>query len=73
MKLPESCKIHPTFTIALLERYQGPNPKKQVVEIEVDDAGRKMESIIAIGPSNHDSEKHVFLVKLEGYSHDENT
>jgi len=28
IKLPESWKIHPTFNIALLERYRGTDPKK---------------------------------------------
>jgi hypothetical protein len=73
LKLPESWRIHPTFTIALLERYRGDNPKKQVVEIEADDTGWKMESVIASGPSNDDPKKHVYLVKWEGYSYDENT
>jgi len=31
-----------------------------------------MESIIASGPSDDDSRKHLYLVKWEGYSHDEN-
>jgi len=73
LKLPESWKIHPTFNISLLERYRGEDPKKQVIEIEADDAGWKMESIIASGPSDDDARKHVYLVKWEGYSHDENT
>jgi len=73
LKLPESWKIHPTFNIALLERYRGTNPKKQVVEIKADDAGWKMESIIASGPSDDDPRKHVYLVKWEGYLHNENT
>jgi hypothetical protein len=56
-----------------MERYRGTDPKKQVIEIEADSAGWKMESIIASGPSDDDSRKHVYLVKWEGYSHDENT
>jgi hypothetical protein len=56
-----------------LERYRGTDPKKQVVEIEDDNAGWKMESIIASGPSDDDPRKHVYLVKWEGYTHDENT
>jgi hypothetical protein len=47
--------------------------KKQLVEIEVDDAGWKMKSIIASGPSDNDPRKHVYLVKSEGYSHEEYT
>ena len=73
LKLPVSCKIHPTFNIGLLEKYQGKNPEKEVVEIEADDAGWKMELIITSGPLNDDVIKHVYLVKWEGYSHEENT
>jgi hypothetical protein len=32
-----------------------------------------MESIIASGPSDNDPTKHVFLVKWEGFTHEENT
>jgi hypothetical protein len=72
LKLSDSLKIQPTFNITLLERCRGTNPKKQVVERVADDAGWKMESIIASGPSDNDIRKHVYLVKWEGYSHDEN-
>ena len=44
-----------------------------MVEIEADDSGRKMESILASGPSNSDPRKHVYLVKWEGFTHEENT
>jgi hypothetical protein len=73
LKLPSTWKIHPTFNISLLERYRGTDPKKQVIEIEDDSAGWKMESIITSGPSDDDPRKHVYLAKREGYSHDENT
>jgi hypothetical protein len=73
LKLPETWKIHLTFNIALLERYRGTEPKKQVVEIEAKDAGWKMESIIASRPSDDNPQNHVYLVKWEGYSQDENT
>jgi hypothetical protein len=73
LKLPDSWKIHPTFNISVLERYRGDNPKEQVVEIEADDAGWQMESIIASGPSDDNPKKHGYLLKWEGYSHDENT
>jgi hypothetical protein len=59
LKLPESWKIHPTCNIALLEQYRGTDPKKRVVEIEADDAGWKMESIIACRPSDDNARKHV--------------
>ena len=74
-KLPllDSWKIHSTFNICLLERYPGIDPKKQVLEIEADDAGWKRESIIASGPSDEDPPKHVYLINWKGYSHDENT
>jgi len=73
LKLLESWKIHLTLNIALLERYRGSDPKKQIVEIEADDAGWIMEEIIASRPSDDDPWKHVYLVNWEGYSHDENT
>jgi len=73
LPLPDSWKIHPTFYISLLERYRGTDPTKQVLEIEADDAGWKMESIIASSSSNEDPPKHVHLVNWEGYSHDEDT
>ena len=53
-------------------RYRGKNPEKEVVEIEADDAGWKMESLIASGPSNDDATMHVYLVKWEDYSHEDN-
>jgi hypothetical protein len=59
--------------VSLLEKYRGTNPEKEVVEIEADDSGWKMESIIASGPSDYDASKHVFLVKWEGFPHEENT
>jgi len=36
LELPQSCKIHPTFNINLLEQYRGQDPKKQIAEIEAD-------------------------------------
>jgi len=72
LKLPDSWKIHPTSNIALLENYQGTNPKKQVVKIEADNTGCKMEAIIPSGSSDDNPRKYVYLVKWEGYSHDEN-
>jgi hypothetical protein len=59
--------------IALLERYQGKKPERDVIEIEVDNAGWKMEKIIASGPSNDNAMKHVYLVKWEGFLYDEST
>jgi hypothetical protein len=73
LRLPDSWKIHPVFNIALLERYRGKDPGKQMAEIEEDDSGWKMEKIIASGPSNDNAKKHVYLVKWEGFSQDENT
>jgi hypothetical protein len=73
LKLPDTWKIHPVFNIALLERYRGTNPKEKVIEIEADDSGWKMESIIASGPSDNDNSKHVYLIKWEGFTHEENT
>jgi len=73
ISLRDSWKIHLTFDIALLERYRGSDPRKQVVEIEADDAGWEMVSIIASGPSDEDAKKHAYLVKWEGYLLDEKT
>jgi len=73
LKLPTKWKIHPVFNISLLEKYRGTNPEREVVEIEADDSGWKIESIIASGPSDDDGSKHVYLVKWEGFPHEENT
>jgi hypothetical protein len=73
LKLPTKWKIHPVFNISLLEKYQGTNPEREVIGIEADDSGWKMEAIIASGPTNDDTSKYVFLVKWEGFSHKENT
>jgi len=62
LKLLFTWKIHPTFIIARLEKYRRKNPKRQVIEIEADDRGWKMESIIASGPSDDDPRKQVYLV-----------
>jgi hypothetical protein len=73
LKLADSWMIHQTFNIALLDRYRGENLKKRVIEVKADDACWKMESIIASGPSDDNPKKHDYLVKWEGYLHDENT
>ena len=44
-----------------------------MVEIEADDSGWKMESIIASGPTDNDHKKHIYLEKWEGFTHEENT
>jgi len=44
-----------------------------VAEIEADDAGWEMESIIASRPSVDDHWNLLILVKWEEYSHNENT
>jgi hypothetical protein len=72
LELPAAWKIHPKFNIALLDRYRGKNPDREVVEIEANDAGWKMEMVIGSGLSNNDAAKHVYLIKWEGYSHQEN-
>jgi len=73
IKLPDSWKIHPTFTIALLEWYRRSDTKKQVIQMDADNAGWKMESMVASGPSHDDAKLHLYLVKWEGFSHDEYT
>jgi len=45
-------KIHPTFNITLLERFQGNNAEKEVVEINTDNTDQWMDKKIASGPSN---------------------
>lgn len=44
-----------------------------MVEIEADDAGWKMENMIACGPSKDDIKKHFYLVTQEGFTQEENT
>jgi len=73
LSLPESWKIHPVFNVDLLERCKGTNPKKQVVEVEADMEDWVMETIIASGPSDGNSKKHVFLVKWKDFAQEENT
>jgi hypothetical protein len=73
LKLPDKWKIHPVFNVSLLERYRGTNPEREVVEVEADVPGWKMVSIIASGPSDNDNSKHVYLVKWEGFTREENT
>lgn len=57
----------------MLERYRGQNPQRKVVQIEADDAGWKMENMIACGPSKDDVKKHFYLVTQEGFTQEENT
>jgi hypothetical protein len=73
LKLPDKLKIHPVFNRSLLEKYRGRNPERELGEIEADDSGLKMGSIIASRPSDDDPSKHVYLEKWEGFSHEENT
>ena len=44
-----------------------------MIEIEADDSGWKMETIIASGPSENDHRKLIYLVKWEGFTQEENT
>jgi len=73
LKLPAKWKIYTVFNISLLEKYRGMNPEREVVEIEANDSGWKIESIIASGPSDDDALTHIYLVKWEGFPHEENT
>jgi len=73
LQLPSNWKTHPTFNISLLERYRGKNPESEVIEIEADDAGWRMEKALASGPSSDDTSKHVFFVKWKDYTHEQNT
>jgi len=40
--------------------------------MKADDAGWKMESVMASGPSDDDPRKHMSLVNWEGFSHNDN-
>jgi len=69
LELTALWRIHPKFNVALLERAREKNRDREVIKIEANDGGWKMENIIASGPSNDDATKHVYMVKWEGYSH----
>jgi len=73
LRLPELWKIHLTFNVELLERYQGTNQKTEVIEIEGNDTGWRMESLIASSHSDNDSKNHVYVNKWEEYLADERT
>jgi transposase InsO family protein len=73
LDLPTTWKIHPTFNVALLERYRGDIKERDIPAIEADNEGWIPEAVIASGPTDDDHKKHVFLVKWEGYTHEENT
>jgi hypothetical protein len=55
-----------------LEPYHRKNPEREVVDIEANDSGWKRESIVASGPSNDDSKKHVYQVKCDQIGHEDN-
>jgi hypothetical protein len=61
LKPSVALKIHLTFNILFLEKSRDKNPDREVIEIEADKAGEKMEKIIASGPSNHHASNHVYL------------
>jgi hypothetical protein len=71
--LPDSGKIYPVFNIDLLERYKWINPKKQMIEIEADGEAWVMESIIPSGLSDDNPKQHVFLIKWNDCTQEENT
>jgi len=73
LRLPDSWKIHPVFNIDLLERYEGTDPKKQVIEVEAEGEDWVMEAIIASGPSDSNPKQHLFLVKWKDFTQEENT
>jgi len=70
--LPDSWKIHPILNIALIQQYPGTCQKKQIIEVEADDAVLKMELNIASGPSDDDPSKHVYSETWEDNSQVEN-
>jgi hypothetical protein len=59
--------------IDLLERYNGTDPKKLIIEVEADGEDWVMESIIASGPLNNNPKQHVFQVIWKDFSQEENT
>jgi hypothetical protein len=73
LKLPETWKIHRAFDISLLEPYRGNRKDREIPPVEADIEGWIQEAIIASRPINDNHWKHVFLVKWESYTHDENT
>jgi len=64
--------MNATFDIGIPEWYQWTDPQKQIAEFEANNAGRRMESVIASGASDEDPKWLVSLFKQEGCSHDEN-
>jgi hypothetical protein len=73
LKLLDPWEIHLVFNIDLLERYNGTDSKKRIIEIVVDGDDWVMESIIASRPSDDDPKRHVSLVKWKEYTQEENT
>jgi hypothetical protein len=73
VKLPETWKIHCAFHVSLLEPYRGNLKERDILPVEADNEGWIPEAISASGPTDNDHCKHVFLVKWENYTHDENT
>jgi hypothetical protein len=76
-ELPPRWRIHPTFHISLIEPYRG-DPHRattdlQTIDIEADDEGWTPKAIVAAGPKDDNPAHHKFLVKWQGFSHEENT
>ena len=57
----------------MLNRYRGETKERNIPAIEADDEGWIPETIIASGPTDDDHRKHIYLVKWEGFTHEEIT